>query len=242
MAEQPKDSFVIYPSMVAALEKLPPEARLEAYDALMRYGMTNIIPQGLSWPVEALITSFTTGIQGAKSRRKRAEQNGSKGGAPVGNQNAQKSGKEENNQKQPKTTENNLNVSVDVNVSADVDDSLSSNQPCSESGQTHPPNFKPPTFSEVQKYCLQRKNNIDAQVFIDYYEARGWFVDGRLMSSWRAIVRVWEKRQYPSEAKTISPPQGPAKNFIRHDYTPGELNKLFTDLDSVELHPKDDVS
>ena len=49
MAEQLyKDSFVVYPTVVDSIKKLPAELRLEVYDALMDYGMTNTIPTGLS--------------------------------------------------------------------------------------------------------------------------------------------------------------------------------------------------
>ena len=34
--------------------------------------------------------------------------------------------------------------------------------------------FAPPTVDEVRAYCLERKNGIDPQAFVDYYEARGW--------------------------------------------------------------------
>lgn len=226
MGEQINDSFVIYPSMVAAIKKIPPEFRLEAYDALMEYGMTNVMPENLSWAVEALIISFTTGIQGAKSRREKNKQNGRQGGAPSGNTNAQKQQKE-NNPKQPKTSENNLNVSVDDDdvVSADVlgdkKELGNENKPCESAAPTQ--NSKIPTFFEVQSYCLERDNGIDPQTFIDYYTARGWQIDGRPIDDWCAIIRVWEKRKRPSQ---VEKPPGPAKNFIRHNYAPGELNRL----------------
>ena len=34
--------------------------------------------------------------------------------------------------------------------------------------------FTPPTVEEVEEYCRERDNGIDAEHFIDYYEARGW--------------------------------------------------------------------
>lgn len=54
--------------------------------------------------------------------------------------------------------------------------------------------FVPPTMEEVQEYCNQRGNGIDAQHFVDFYETRGWMVGKNKMKEWRAAVRTWEQR------------------------------------------------
>lgn len=54
--------------------------------------------------------------------------------------------------------------------------------------------FTPPTLQEVERYCLERKNNIDAQYFFDYYTANGWNVGNAQMEDWKATVRNWEWR------------------------------------------------
>lgn len=61
--------------------------------------------------------------------------------------------------------------------------------------------FKKPTIEEVQNYCKERNNNINAESFIDYYEANGWKVGRNSMKDWKAAVRTWEKR----ETKTNKP-------------------------------------
>lgn len=55
--------------------------------------------------------------------------------------------------------------------------------------------FKKPTLEQVKAYCLERKNSIDAESFIDYYEANGWKVGRNSMKDWKAAVRTWEKRE-----------------------------------------------
>jgi hypothetical protein len=54
--------------------------------------------------------------------------------------------------------------------------------------------FTPPTFDEVSAFCLERKNGIDPQHFIDHYEARGWVPKGytKQMKDWKATIRTWE--------------------------------------------------
>ena len=56
--------------------------------------------------------------------------------------------------------------------------------------------FIPPTVDEVKAYCQERGNTIDAEAFVDYYEARGWELKpGQKMKDWRASVRTWESHQ-----------------------------------------------
>jgi predicted phage replisome organizer len=53
--------------------------------------------------------------------------------------------------------------------------------------------FVKPEIDEVKEYCQERKNRIDAERFIDYYESIGWMVGKKKMKDWRAAVRTWEK-------------------------------------------------
>lgn len=55
--------------------------------------------------------------------------------------------------------------------------------------------FEKPTLKEVQTYCLERNNNIDAEKFIDYYESNGWKVGRNSMKDWKACIRTWEKNK-----------------------------------------------
>ena len=57
-----------------------------------------------------------------------------------------------------------------------------------------PKRFVPPSFDEVQAYCTERGNGIDAQAFIDFYASKGWMVGKTKMTDWKAAVRTWESR------------------------------------------------
>ena len=63
--------------------------------------------------------------------------------------------------------------------------------------------FKKPTLDEVKNYCILRKNNIEAEAFIDFYESKGWQIGKEKMKSWKACVRTWESR-YKNKPKTMS--------------------------------------
>ena len=63
--------------------------------------------------------------------------------------------------------------------------------------------FKKPTLDEVKNYCILRKNNIEAESFIDFYESKGWQIGKETMKNWKACVRTWESRENKNP-KTIS--------------------------------------
>lgn len=61
--------------------------------------------------------------------------------------------------------------------------------------------FSPPTLEEVQAYCTERNNNVDAQTFMDHYTANGWLVGKNKMKDWKAAVRTWERNSYSTTTK-----------------------------------------
>ena len=61
------------------------------------------------------------------------------------------------------------------------------------SGGTHT-KFRKPTVEEIEAYCRERNNSVDAQRFFDFYESKGWLVGRSPMKDWRACVRTWERR------------------------------------------------
>ena len=55
---------------------------------------------------------------------------------------------------------------------------------------------KPPTPEEVQAYCDERGNGLNAERFCDYYAAQGWKLsNGQPLRDWKAAVRTWESRE-----------------------------------------------
>lgn len=53
--------------------------------------------------------------------------------------------------------------------------------------------FIPPQLSEIDNYCKDRGNSVDAARFYDWYTANGWMVGKNKMKDWKAAVRTWEK-------------------------------------------------
>lgn len=54
--------------------------------------------------------------------------------------------------------------------------------------------FVKPTVEQVEAYCRERGNYVDAAHFVDFYEAKGWKVGSSPMKDWKAAVRTWEQR------------------------------------------------
>ena len=53
--------------------------------------------------------------------------------------------------------------------------------------------FVKPTLEEVKAYCEERNNDLDAEAFIDFYEAKGWKIGKDSMKDWKAAIRNWER-------------------------------------------------
>ena len=54
--------------------------------------------------------------------------------------------------------------------------------------------FKKPSIDQIEGYCKERNNNIDAEAFIDFYESKDWKIGKNKMKDWKAAVRTWERR------------------------------------------------
>ena len=66
--------------------------------------------------------------------------------------------------------------------------------------------FNPPTLEEVQAYCIERENSVDAAHFLDYYAANGWVQGkGKPIKDWKACVRTWERQSYGEEQSAAVP-------------------------------------
>ena len=56
--------------------------------------------------------------------------------------------------------------------------------------------FRKPSVGEVSAYAVEMLYEIDAQAFVDHYDACGWVVGkNKPMKDWKAAVRNWVRRQ-----------------------------------------------
>jgi len=110
------DSMIILRSYWESIHHLPQETRGKFLEAYIRYGLDGIEPEfdGLE---KSLWISIKSSMESNMKRYKASVENGKKGGAPKGNNNAKKQPKI--TQEQPKITENNLNKDKDMNKDMD---------------------------------------------------------------------------------------------------------------------------
>lgn len=66
-------------------------------------------------------------------------------------------------------------------------------------------NVIPPPLHEVEKYCRERRNSVDPEAFIDFYQSKGWMVGSNKMKDWQAAIRTWEKRDAKDSLKGMKP-------------------------------------
>ena len=79
--------------------------------------------------------------------------------------------------------------------------------------------FYPPTLEEVEKYIKDFDLNVDAQKFMDYFEATDW-VDskGNKVKSWKGKLQTWSS--YRVKPKVEEPP----KDDVWDKFMKGETN------------------
>ena len=89
-----------------------------------------------------------------------------------------------------------LTESESVTLTETLTETESVIPPTEESKSRTRKRFRPPTVEEVEAYCFERNNKVDAERFVDFYASNGWRVGKNPMKDWRATVRTWERYNY----------------------------------------------
>lgn len=84
--------------------------------------------------------------------------------------------------------------------------------------------FTPPTVDEVRQYCKERKNQVDAERFVDFYTSKGWVIGKNSpMKDWKSAVRNWEKNSFTSGQAQQK--KNDFHNFKQQDYDFAEIER-----------------
>lgn len=110
------------------------------------------------------------------------------------------------------TVNNTVRSTVEKEVKTEVNDTVESsaiykqnkNNKKKDTNVSKESRFIPPTLQEVQAYCQERGNKVDAEQFIDFYAAKGWMVGKNKMKDWKACVRTWERNHLAKTNRVIS--------------------------------------
>ena len=213
------EKYTYFRSFWLALQNRPDNVRLEVRDAMDMYAFTGEVPTDLiermSEEAESLLILILPIIK--KSLVKSI--NGRKGGAPKGNSNAQKQAVVDL-QKQPK---NNLACFTETTKeneekerTKEKEESLlkiKKENTSKEVKEKKENRFVKPTLIEVQQYCQERRNDVNADAFLNFYESKGWKVGNQPMKDWKAAVRTWERRNGSRQKQKFDIPQDSSAYF-----------------------------
>lgn len=57
-----------------------------------------------------------------------------------------------------------------------------------------------PTQEEIKAYCKEHDYSIDTDRFYNYYEARGWILNGEPVRNWKALINTWALKEQPDNS------------------------------------------
>lgn len=97
--------------------------------------------------------------------------------------------------------------------------------------------FTPPTLEEIQAYCIERKNNVDAKKFYDYFSTSDWYDSkGNKVKSWKQKIITWENNGFNNkpQPQQQNTQQGSGNIFIDMMIERGEFMEKESDLYECE--------
>lgn len=175
----------VWTSFKEVIEPLQDAEKGRLFDMMLLYAEEGTDPGNFAgnerfvWPAAKQIIDLTA------EKAEKLRQNGLKGGRPVTKNNQEEANESKNNQseaeeshkeKKRNNKEKERNGKEAINI-----------VPLTR--------FVPPTEDEVSLYCVERKNHVNAQKFVDYYSSNGWKVGRNPMKDWKAAVRTWERSE-----------------------------------------------
>lgn len=215
----------VYTDFAEAMEALSDAERGRLFMSMLQYASTGEAgtlsgAERFVWPIAK------QNIDRAQAELEKRAENGRKGGRPKK--------ATESEEKQKKAKESKKKQTKD-NKDKDKDNDKENNIiPLSPNGDIPPKGGRPPekrfvkpTVDEVRAYCAERGNRVDAQAFVDFYEAKGWKVGSSPMKDWKAAVRTWEQRDTAQRKPTRPNRQ---RDFNSRAYSAAEIDSLGTDL------------
>lgn len=219
-----KKSFVLYSDLIVSLEHLTYEEKGILFHHMLEYvnDKNPVLEDRLlltAWkPIEAQLKRDLKKFEEVKAKRSEAGKRSAELRASKNDeQNSTNSTSVESVQQCSTNSTVNDNVNVNENVNDNVilleketkEENLSKENPIeifSQSELVEPEaeerkkvaqkkeRFKPPTVQEVQDYCNERQNGIQAYTFVNFYQSKGWKVGNQPMKDWKAAVRTWEQK------------------------------------------------
>ena len=85
-----------------------------------------------------------------------------------------------------------------------------------------------PELEEVQTYKAELQSPVEAEVFYDYYRARGWMWNKTPIVDWKAVFNSWDRRLRKAKGENLESATRPAEDHMGTDETvpEEEIQKL----------------
>ena len=189
MKDSKKTAMLFSYEWVPLLEAMDNDTAMQVIFALITLDQTGEVPEiEFKSPLEAAVFNIMaeTVIANNRAYEEKCEtnrQNGKLGGRPKKT--------EENREKpngyfeKPKKPDSDNDRDIDI----DIKEKINKKEKPTAS------RFVRPSLEEVRAYCTERKNNVDPEQFIAFYESNGWKVGKNPMKSWKSAIITWEKRE-----------------------------------------------
>jgi len=193
-----KNTLIFYRDWWEVISDYPAEERLTIYEAVLAYAFDDVVPEDRF--IKAVTALMRTAIDRDNGKyeevsRKRKE-------AAAKRWRDSKSMQKDASDAADANNADNDNVNVNDNVNDNGEKEKTSKEVQKKNAPTGVRRFVRPTVEQVEAYCRERGNYVNAGQFCDYYESKGWRVGTTPMKDWKAAVRTWERKEGRAPTKT----------------------------------------
>lgn len=200
-----KRRFYMYSAWERPMSKLTDEQLgkfLRIYYQMQLTGDTDVDSEDpmVDMMLEVVREQVTFDVRSYERKCEANKENGEKGGRPA-------KPEEPNKTQQNPTKPNSRDSDSDTEIDSEIEPEIGIDSERLRSGESKSrtrKRFHPPTVEEVEAYCFERNNKVDAERFVDYYTANGWKVGKNPMKDWKAAVRNWERKDPPDNVVSMT--------------------------------------
>ena len=196
-----KRRFYMYSAWERPMSKLTDEQLgkfLRIYYQMQLTGDTDVDSEDpmVDMMLEVVREQVTFDVRSYERKCEANKENGEKGGRPA-------KPEEPNKTQQNPTKPNSRDSDSDTEIDSEIEPEIGIDSERLRSGESKK-RFRPPTVEEVEAYCIERNNKVDAERFVDFYASNGWRVGKNPMKDWKAAVRNWERKDPPDNVVSMT--------------------------------------
>lgn len=185
-----RSQFTFYRSYYEALKELSKRDQSAVLMAVIGYALDGEEPEKLEGIAGAVFGLIKPTLDAANRRSDRMKER--RGNSEDKSKTSRSEVEDKSNENDDK--KDNLKVELESEVEVELEPEKDSLKKKSVEKKKPASRFTPPSLDDVQAYCRERGNNVNASKFVDFYTMKGWKVGNSPMRDWKAAVRTWEQR------------------------------------------------